>query len=150
MKTIRARPIRPIRALLIEDNREDAVLMKIAFDKLKIPFQMTLVGDGQTAATYLKNLEKAGAHHFDIIFLDLNIPLKPGLEVLAEIRLDPFFDDIPVIVLTGSDLNVHILDAYHSRANFYLHKPGNLDGLLEAMRHVETVWLKGIDREPVV
>ncbi len=136
---------RPIRALLVEDNREDAVLMKIAFDKLKRPFEMTLVHDGQAATDYLKNLEKAHVDHpFDIIFLDINIPLKSGLEVLAEIRLDPFFDEIPVIILTGSDLSEDIYGAYHSRANFYIQKPGNLDGFMEAMRHVEDIWLKGI------
>jgi two-component system, chemotaxis family, response regulator Rcp1 len=132
-----------IRVLMIEDNREDAVLIKIAFDRLKRPLQMTLVDDGQAAVAYLKDGKKLQARSFDIIFLDLNIPGKPGLEVLAEIRSDPAFDEIPVIILTGSDLDEHIRGAYDSRANFYLQKPQNLDGFLEAMRHVEAMWLKG-------
>jgi two-component system response regulator len=141
------RTARPIRALLIEDNREDAVLIKITFDKLKRPLQMTLVNDGQAAIAYLKGHEKIHTlHPFDIIFLDLNIPGKLGLEVLAEIRSDSAFDEIPVIILTGSDSNEHIRSAYNSRANFYMQKPGNLDGFLVAMRHVEDIWLKGFDR----
>lgn len=137
----------PIQVLLIEDNREDAVLIKIAFDKLNRPPQMTLVNDGQAAIAYLKGHEKIHTlHPFDIIFLDLNIPGKPGLEVLDEIRADSVFDEIPVIILTGSDSKEHIRGAYNSRANFYMQKPGNLEGFLVAMRHVEDTWLKGIDR----
>ncbi len=151
MSLLTQRTTRPIRVLMIEDNREDAVLIKIAFNKLNRPIQMTLVNDGQAVIAYLKGREKIHTlHPFDIIFLDLNIPGKPGLEVLAEIRADAAFDEIPVIILTGSDSNEHIRGAYDSRANFYIQKPGNLDGFLEAMRHVEDIWLKGIDRSAPV
>lgn len=137
---------RPIRALLIEDSREDAVLIKIALDKLKRPIHMTLINDGLSADAYLKSGKIPRAHFFDIVLLDLNIPGKSGLEVLAGIRSDPAFDDIPVIILTGSDSKEHIQSAYDSRANFYIQKPENLDGFLEALRHVEEIWLKGINR----
>jgi CheY-like chemotaxis protein len=138
---------RSIRALLIEDNREDAILIKIAFDKLNRGFHMTLIQDGQEAAVYLSGGEKQGAAPKpDIIFLDLNIPRMSGLEVLARIRADSAFDDTPVIILTGSDSKDHIRNAYDSRANFYVQKPQDMDGFLVVARHVEEIWLKGINQ----
>src|ERR1700677_940740 len=144
MTLLTNKTIRPIRALLIEDNREDAILIKIAFDRLNRHFQMTLVQDGQEAVVYLKGVDKQETGHKpDIIFLDLNIPRKPGLEVLAEIRSDPAFDEIPVIILTGSDSKDAISGAYASHANFYIQKPWDLEGFLAIARHVEETWLKG-------
>jgi CheY-like chemotaxis protein len=145
MSLLTHKTTKPIRALLIEDNREDAILIKIAFDKLNRHFQMTLAKNGEEAILYLKGRGKlSAADKPDIIFLDLNIPGISGFEVLTEIRSNVAFDEIPVIILTGSDLNENIRDAYDSRANFYIQKPKDFDGFLAAMRYVEEIWLKGV------
>jgi PleD family two-component response regulator len=81
----------------------------------------------------------------DIIFLDLNMPLKNGHECLQEIRNNERLRDIPVIIYSTSSNEDHIDDTYDGGANFYLIKPDSFNDLKLVARNVLSFdWVKPI------
>lgn len=136
---------RSLHVLLVEDNLGDVTLIMEAFRGSKWPIQVSRVRDGEEAMDYLRGKGRwVHAIRPDLILLDLNMPKKPGLEVLQEVKRDPGLRDIPVVVLTNSKLDADVRKAYESRANFYLVKPTDLDELFVAMRYVEDIWLRSV------
>lgn len=134
--------------LLAEDNRSDALLIEEIFRSSSRPIQIVRAKDGQDTLDYLHGAGKySEPSRPDLILLDLNMPRKSGLEVLAELKTDPRFKDITIIILTNSNLDNDLMSAYDHHANFYLVKPHDLDQLYEAMRHVEEIWMKNLPRE---
>src|SRR5271155_3118958 len=95
---------RAIEILHVEDNPADANLLKQVLKKAGFPNHLYVVPDGETALAFVKKEKKhEEAPTPDVILLDLKLPKKDGLSVLNEIRQDPAHQNIPVIVLTGSD-----------------------------------------------
>uniref|UniRef100_UPI003F6E57C1 response regulator n=1 Tax=Dyadobacter sp. TaxID=1914288 RepID=UPI003F6E57C1 len=70
----------------------------------------------------------------DLIFLDMNMPVKNGLECLAEIRATPGFEDIPIIILSTSVAQYLWESAYNGGANLYIQKPTSFAGLVNVLR----------------
>ena len=124
--------------LLIEDNPTDARYTQLALEDLGIANRLTVVTDGEEAILYLYRKGKyADAVRPDAILLDWNLPKADGSEVLEIIRKDTAFDDIPVIVLTGSREQTDVIQAYHLKANGYLTKPIDLSGVHTMMECCE-------------
>jgi chemotaxis family two-component system response regulator Rcp1 len=134
--------IRPIEILLIEDNPGDVRLTVEALKESKIRNHMSVARDGAEAMAVLgQQGPYADAPRPDLILLDLNLPKKDGREVLAEIKQDPRWRPIPVVILTTSDAWPDILRAYDLHANCYITKPVDLDSFVRAIRSVEEFWL---------
>lgn len=90
--------------LLIEDNPGDARLVKEAFREGQIRNDLHTVSDGQEALDFIHRRDKyEDAPRPDIIFLDLRLPRIDGEDVLHEIKHHPELENVPVVVLTGSD-----------------------------------------------
>src|SRR5205823_466095 len=93
-----------------------------------VAHQLNVVPDGEEALAYLHGQrEYAQAILPDLILLDLRLPKKGGLEVLAEIKADEYLRCIPVIVLSSSDSPDDILGAYDLQASCYITKPADLE-----------------------
>jgi len=71
------------------------------------------------------------------MLLDLNLPRKDGLEVLAEIKSDESLRTIPVVVLTTSEAEEDILRSYDLHANAYVTKPVDFDRFIEVIRQID-------------
>lgn len=124
--------------LLIEDNPTDARYTQLALEDLGIANRLTVVTDGEEAIMYLyRKGPYAEATRPDAILLDWSLPKADGSEVLEIIRKDTNFDDIPVIVLTGSRAQTDVIQAYHLKANGYLTKPIDLSGVHTMMECCE-------------
>jgi CheY-like chemotaxis protein len=122
--------IREAAILLIEDNPTDARFTQLVLEELGIANRLTVLPDGEEAILYLYGKGKyADAPRPDAILLDWNLPKADGSEVLEVIRKDTSFDDIPVVILTGSHEQTHVLQAYHLKANGYVTKPVDLPGI---------------------
>lgn len=148
MVTVAEKSHRSIHVLLVEDNLGDVVLIKEVFKVSSLPIHVARVKDGDEALDYLACRGKfSKAEKPDLILLDLNMPKRPGLEVLNVVKSDPRLRDIPVVVLTHSKLESDIRRAYENRANFYLVKPADLDELYLAMKYVEDIWLRNVLEE---
>ncbi len=110
--------------LIVEDNLGYVRLTQEAFKDAQIPVEFTVARDGVEALNCLHRMESPGnAMLPDLILLDLNLPRKNGHEVLAEIKADPGLSSIPVIVLTNSQADEDIDQAYHNQASYYFTKP---------------------------
>jgi len=138
---------RSIQILLVEDNLGDATLLMEVFKASKNPVHLSRVPDGEQALEYIRGKGRyAHVQRPDIVLLDLSMPKKSGLEVLAEIKSDPALEEIPVVVLTHSELQEDVRRAYESKANFYMVKPHDLDQLYVAMRYIEDIWLSHLGK----
>jgi CheY-like chemotaxis protein len=133
---------RPIQILLVEDSPTDAKLTLTALNLAKVANEVTHVEDGVQAIEFLQRQGKYGqAPRPDLILLDLNLPRKDGREVLEELKADPKFNTIPVVVLTTSKAEQDILRSYQLHANCYITKPVNFEQFLEVIKSIENFWL---------
>jgi CheY-like chemotaxis protein len=83
-----------------------------------------------------------------MVLLDLNLPLKDGREVLAEMKDDERLRSIPVVILTTSADNGDVADAYRNQAAGFVTKPVDFDDFLSTVRSIESFWLS-IVRFPI-
>ena len=133
---------RPIQILLVEDSPSDAKLTISALKLAKVANELHHVEDGVQAMEFLKRQGKyEKSPRPDLILLDLNLPRKDGREVLEELKEDPNFTNIPVIVLTTSSAEKDVLRSYKLHCNCYVTKPVNFDRFLECVRSIEHFWL---------
>ena len=133
---------RPIEILLVEDNPGDARLAWEAIREARVTSIMRWVTDGVEALAFLKREGRfSDAKRPDLILLDLNLPRKDGREVLAEIKNDPAFRSIPVVVLTTSQADEDVSNAYHLNANCYISKPVDLEQFMRVVSAIENFWL---------
>ena len=131
-----------IQVLLVEDNPGDVRLTKEALKEGKLLNQLTVVGDGVEALSFLRKEGKyADALPPELILLDLNLPKKDGREVLAEIKADPKLRRIPVVVLTTSSAEEDILKIYDLHANCYITKPVDLEQFMGVVKSIEDFWV---------
>jgi chemotaxis family two-component system response regulator Rcp1 len=130
-----------VEVLLVEDNPGDIRLIREAFKDSKILNNFIVVTDGEIAMNYLqKKGEFTGVKTPDIIFLDINLPKKNGIEVLSEIKADPELKHIPVVILTISTAEENIIRSYDLSANCYVTKPVDFEQFVSVVKTIEGFW----------
>jgi len=135
--------------LLVEDNPDDVLLTRLAFEKSRFNENMFVVEDGEEALQFLKKQDGFSlSPKPHLILLDLNLPRLSGLQVLEFIKKDPLLLDIPVIVLTTSTYEADILKSYKSHANCYITKPVDLENFLAVVRFIEHFWFSVVTLPP--
>jgi len=131
--------------LLVEDNPDDQELIYMALTENRIDNMVVTVKDGTEALEYLFGTGRySGRDPSDkprMILLDLKLPKVNGLEVLQQMRSDPYTQTIPVVVLTSSNEQEDILTSYRLGANSYIRKPVDFDRFTEAVKHLGLYWL---------
>jgi chemotaxis family two-component system response regulator Rcp1 len=134
--------VRSIDILLVEDNPGDVRLTKETLKNSKIHNNVIVVNNGEEALTYLYRRDKyRNAVRPDLILLDLNLPKKGGIEVLAKVKEDPDLKHIPIVVLTSSKAEEDILKTYNLHANCYVTKPIVLEQFCTVVNTIESFWL---------
>ncbi|MDX1531093.1 MAG: response regulator [Rhodothermales bacterium] len=134
--------VRPVEILLVEDSPGDITLTIEALRDAKVTNNLHIARDGEEAIAFLRRAgDNAEAPRPDLILLDLNLPRKDGREVLAEIKADESLKGIPVVVLTTSQNEDDIAEAYNLAANCYVAKPVDLDQFLHVVRAIDDFWL---------
>jgi CheY-like chemotaxis protein len=131
--------------LLVEDDPNDALFMKMALDSARVKNHLETVTDGKQAVAYLSgsapyNDRKKYPFPY-LMLLDLKLPHMMGLEVLKWVREQPQFDGLVVIVLTASPSPADVEAAYHLGANAYLVKPSSYDKLEVLAKSIRDFWL---------
>jgi DNA-binding response OmpR family regulator len=113
-----------------------------AFEASRMPNTLDVVGDGEQAMHFLRRTSDfTGAPRPGLILLDLNLPRRNGLEVLAELKADHDLLTIPVVILTTSQAEADIVASYRLHANAYITKPPSFDLFTEAIRRVDDFFL---------
>jgi two-component system, chemotaxis family, response regulator Rcp1 len=128
--------------LVVDDNPGDVALVTEALAGSKHPAQISNVRDGAEALAFLYRREKyANAVRPDLVLLDLNLPKRDGLSVLAAMKAGPDLRRIPVVIFSTSELRKDIVRSYEMGANCYVRKPGNLTDFFSAVKSIEEFWL---------
>ena len=128
--------------LLVEDCPGDVRLTQEAFRDANESVRLHVASDGVEAMAFLRREAKhRDAPLPDLVLLDLNLPRMDGLEVLAQIKGDPFLRVIPTVILTTSDSSTDISNSYQMRANCYLTKPVHFDAFASLVRSINDFWL---------
>ena len=131
----------PFEILLVEDNPGDVRLTEEALKEADINTRLISVVDGEEALSYLKRqAEYSGARQPDLIFLDLNLPRRNGLEVLEEIKSDEELKYIPVVIITSSEAEHDIVKSYDLHANCYITKPVDFDEFSNVIQSIVKFW----------
>lgn len=132
----------PIEILMVEDNAGDGELLLDFLEQSKVRNHIHWVKDGEAAMAFLhREGGFADKPLPDLILLDLNLPRKDGREVLAEVKADPEFHNIPVVVLTSSNAESDIAKSYSLKANCYVIKPVDLNQFMAVVKSIENFWL---------
>jgi CheY-like chemotaxis protein len=119
-----------IKILLADDDKDDRFFFKLALKGLSFPTTLTTVNDGEQLMDYLnKNQDNLP----DVIFLDLNMPIKDGSEALNEIEENPVFKSIPVVIYSTSYDDEVAGSLYEKGANFYIRKT-DIENLRDILR----------------
>jgi two-component system response regulator len=138
--------VKPVIFLMADDDADDCLLIKEAFQESLISNSIYFVEDGVELMDYLRRQDKYENPKYaptpDLILLDLNMPRKDGREALAEIKSDPRLRYIPVVVLTTSKAEEDIMRSYDIGAASYITKPVTFDGLVEAIRGLGQYWVQ--------
>ena len=130
---------RPKEILLVEDSSSDAKMVMMALNKSSRRKRVISSMDGAEAMDYLKKLKDGAKPH--LILLDLNMPKKNGLQVLAECKGDARLKSIPIVVFTTSEFGNEAKRCYELGANSFISKPFELDAFQRAIELIEDYWL---------
>jgi CheY-like chemotaxis protein len=128
--------------LLVEDDPGDVLMTKEAFEHYRIPNSLHVVSDGEQALHFLRKTGPyADVPTPGLILLDLNLPRRNGLEVLAELKSDAGLLTIPVVVLTTSQAREDIQRSYSLHANAYVSKPVDFDKFVGVIGRIDDFFL---------
>jgi len=144
MSTLAERTHLP-QVLVIDDNRGDALLVRIAFKAAQLPADITIAA---TAEEGMKALRREGKYESlgrpDMIMLDLNLPTMHGLLFLKWVKEDPALASIPVIVLSSSAAEKDVSASYAGHAVGYVTKPYNLEGYESIVKGLGDYWFREV------
>lgn len=118
--------IQTVNIILAEDDTDDAFLFNEAIDELSLEVDLTIVSDGEQL---MQRLTKEEILLPDVIFLDINMPRKNGLECLSEIRINKRLYKLPVIIFSTSFDEEIVNQLYINGADYYIQKPSEFEAL---------------------
>ncbi|MGB9405882.1 MAG: response regulator [Candidatus Acidiferrales bacterium] len=128
--------------LLVEDNVGDVRLTREVLKDSKVHNNLIVASNGEEALACLRKQGKyRDTARPDLILLDLNLPVKDGREVLAQIKGDADLKRIPVVILTTSKAEEDILKTYNLHANCFITKPVDLEQFCTVVKSLEDFWL---------
>ncbi len=136
----------PIVILMADDDADDRMLTKEALEESRVLNDLRFVEDGEELMDYLARRGKYAnperSPRPGLILLDLNMPKKDGREALKEIKENPEFRRIPVVVMTTSQAEEDIFRSYDLGASSFITKPVTFDRLVELMKTLGDYWVE--------
>lgn len=125
-----------IHIILADDDEDDRLFFTDAFEELKINTKVNTFNDGVELMNYLN---QPNAVLPNVLFLDLNMPRKNGIECLDEIKKDNRFDDIAIAIFSTSSSEEHVEETFIRGANIYIKKPSDFATLKKVLSDVVTI-----------
>lgn len=127
--------------LVVEDNDLDVEKIERGFKRVKICNDLIRAKDGLDALDILRGTNgQTKLKSTSVILLDLNMPRMNGVEFLKELREDPSIAHSPVFILTTSDRQQDIDEAYRYNICGYIVKPVELGQMLEVLSTLSAYW----------
>lgn len=142
----------PIRIVVADDDADDRMMIKDAFDESKLGNPVDFVEDGVELLEYLHRQGKwthlANQPFPGFILLDLNMPRKDGRTVLKEIKESSELLRIPIVILTTSKAEEDIIRTYNLGVNSFICKPVSFDKLVDIVKTVGHYWIEIVALPP--
>ena len=123
------KPITTHRALVVEDNAHVAYMLE--FMLARAGYDVIVVSNGRDAKSAITNLPPV-----DVVILDLMLPYISGYQLITDMRDDPCWQHVPIVVLSAKVLEQDIVRALDLGANDYVRKPFRPEELLARLRRV--------------
>lgn len=137
-----------IHIILADDDEDDRLLFTDAFEEMKINTKVNTFNDGVELMEYLNT---PGAVLPNVLFLDLNMPKKNGIECLNEIKKNDRFNEIAIAIFSTSSSEEHIEETFVQGANIYIKKPSDFNTLKKVLSDVVTInwqyYTSGLNRD---
>lgn len=125
--------IEVLNIVLADDDLDDQFLFKKAIEETDVKTNLLVFNNGRELMKYLNNPNNSVP---DLVFLDLNMPYKDGLECLKEIRASDHLRDISVAIYSTSNANRDVNATFLNGANIYIHKPSSFDDIKKVFKRV--------------
>ncbi len=125
-----------VEILLVDDDQDDRNIFSDALSELKIETNLTMLEDGRELVSYLENPKTKIP---DILFLDLNMPYKSGVECLKDIRKIEKFRNLSVAIYSTSTSEKDMEDTFVNGANIYIKKPNDFAQLKKVLNDVVSI-----------
>ncbi len=125
-----------IHIILADDDEDDRMFFTDAFEELKINTKVQTFINGLELMVYLND---EAAVLPQVLFLDLNMPLKNGIDCLLEIKQNERFKDIAIAIYSTSSSEEHIEETFVNGANIYIKKPNDFAQLKKVLSEVVTL-----------
>jgi len=146
------RMTKPITILVADDDADDRMLIKDAFEEARLNNEVHFVEDGEQLLSYLRRegdyANMASEPYPGIILLDLNMPRKDGREALREIKADAELKRIPVVVLTTNRAEEDIIRTYGLGVSSFITKPVTFEGLVDVVKALNDYWIEIVTFPP--
>jgi CheY-like chemotaxis protein len=140
---------KPVTILMADDDPDDRQLTKEAFEENRLINDLRFVENGTELLDYLRRRGKykdpALSPRPGLILLDLNMPKKDGRQALKELKADPKFKKIRVVVLTTSNAPEDIHRCYDLTATSFITKPVTFDALVDVVKTLGKYWLEIVE-----
>ena len=141
--------LKPVTILVADDDPDDRKLTQEAFTESKLANDLRFVEDGVEVFDYLnrrgKFADPATSPWPSLMLLDLNMPRMDGREVLVELKKNPRYSGIRVIVMTTSKSEADINKSYLLNAASYITKPVTFDSLVNVVTTLGKYWLEIVE-----
>jgi len=141
---------RAIKILMADDDADDRMFAEEALEEARFTNVLYTVEDGVELMDYLNHRgafsDQAAYPLPNLILLDLNMPRKDGREALTEIKAHPdsAIHSIPIVILTTSDSEADVQQAYDLGVSSYITKPVTFDGLVDIMKTLKMYWFETV------
>lgn len=143
---------KPVTILMADDDPDDRQLTREAFEENHLANDLRFVEDGEELLDYLhqrgKYTDPESAPRPGIILLDLNMPRMDGRTALQELKKDPRFRGIRVVIMTTSKAEEDVVRSYDLSAASYITKPVTFERLVEVVRALGKYWLEIVELPP--
>jgi two-component system, response regulator len=140
-----SRDSRSFTVLMADDDEDDRLLAKDAFDECEVDVDLRFVEDGEELLEYLHgNGRWQNCPTPSLIILDLNMPRMDGREALAAIKDHPALRRIPVVVITTSKAEEDVVRSYDLGVSSFISKPGSYESLRALVRMLSDYWFKTV------
>ena len=138
-----------ITILVADDDEDDRLMTKEAFEEVKILNDLIFVKDGVELMDYLHRrgqyADPEQSPRPGLILLDLNMPRMDGREALQEIKKNDQFRSIPVTIFTTSKAEQDIVRSYNLGVNCFITKPVTYSGLVDVVTKLNNFWFELVE-----
>lgn len=130
---------------LADDDEDDRLFFQEVINEMPYLIHLSMARNGEETITKLMQLSQLP----DLLFLDLNMPLKNGLECLQEVKNHHQLKKLPVIIFSTSSYPSMINQVYDAGAHLYIRKPNNFLSFRNLIQHVLSInWKDQLSRPP--